>query len=145
MSSDELEIAEKNKFIERFIEACGSDEPAEIKRLLNVSYPAARNYLDGRIPRGRILLKIAANTDYSLHWLLTGIGEKVVPREPSIRDTPIPPAVTLESVREICVQVVSAELDRRLSAEPKIFVLPTDQVKSEKAMEISDAFSDKQT
>ncbi len=60
----------------RFIEVCGTSEPARIQRLLDISYQAAKNYLEGRLPDPRVLLTIAERTPYSLHWLLTGEGEK---------------------------------------------------------------------
>ena len=60
----------------RFAEACGTSEPARIQRLLNISYQAAKNYLNGRLPDPRVLIVIAERTPYSLHWLLTGSGEK---------------------------------------------------------------------
>ena len=76
MSSKELTIIEKKEFVKRFAEVCGTSEPAGIARLLEISYQAARNYLDGRIPEAPILLVIAEKTPYSLHWLLTGRGER---------------------------------------------------------------------
>jgi hypothetical protein len=60
----------------RLAEACGTGEPARIQRMLNISYQAAKNYLNGRLPDPRVLLTIAERTPYSLHWLLTGKGEK---------------------------------------------------------------------
>lgn len=60
----------------RFTEVCGTSEPARIQRLLDISYQAAKNYLDGRLPDSRVLITIAERTPYSLHWLLTGGGEK---------------------------------------------------------------------
>ena len=67
---------QNGQFGARFAEACGSSEPARIQRLLNISYQAAKNYLNGRLPDPRVLLTIAERTPYSLHWLLTGTGEK---------------------------------------------------------------------
>ena len=70
-----LEI-EKNRFVERFVEICGTSEPARVQRLLNISYQAAKNYLLGRLPDATVLKAIAEKTPYSIHWLLTGNGEK---------------------------------------------------------------------
>lgn len=66
----------QDDFGSRFAEACGTSEAARIQRLLNISYQAAKNYLNGRLPDPRVLLTIAERTPYSLHWLLTGQGEK---------------------------------------------------------------------
>ena len=73
MSSRNVQIG---NFGSRLSEACGTSEPARIQRLLNISYQAAKNYLNGRLPDTRVLLVIAERTPYSLHWLLTGEGEK---------------------------------------------------------------------
>ena len=68
----------KNDFIERFIEVCDSSQPTEISKLLDISYQAAKNYLEGRYPDANVLIKIAERTPYSLNWLLTGKGKKFV-------------------------------------------------------------------
>jgi hypothetical protein len=44
--------------------------------LLDISYQAARNYLGGRLPDAYVLVSVAEKTRYSIHWLLTGRGEK---------------------------------------------------------------------
>lgn len=70
--------ADKN-FVKRFIEVCGTNCPKVISEKINISYQAAKNYLQGkRIPEPYILLVIADQTPYSLHWLLTGKGDKFV-------------------------------------------------------------------
>ena len=77
MSSRKLKIFEKEEFVERFAEVCGTSEPAEISRSLDISYQAARNYLEGRLPDASVLLAIAEKTPFSIHWLLTGRGDKL--------------------------------------------------------------------
>ena len=74
---------ENEKFVERFIEVCGSDQPAVISKKLEISYQAARNYLGGRLPDANILIKIAKNTPFSLNWLLTGEGERYIEKKPA--------------------------------------------------------------
>jgi len=76
VSSEKREFSQTRRFGARFAEACGTSEPARIQRLLNISYQAAKNYLNGRLPDSRVLLTIAERTPYSIHWLLTGDGEK---------------------------------------------------------------------
>jgi hypothetical protein len=67
----------KNKnFVKRFIETCGTFRPKEIAELLNISNTAAKNYLQGRLPEPKILITISQKTPYSIHWLLTGEGDK---------------------------------------------------------------------
>lgn len=70
----------KNKaFALRLIETAGSDKPADISSLFDISYQAAKNYVNGkRLPDSRVLLRIAEKTEISIHWLLTGEGEKYV-------------------------------------------------------------------
>ncbi|HKQ06640.1 MAG TPA: helix-turn-helix domain-containing protein [Blastocatellia bacterium] len=67
---------ENVEFVTRLIEACGTDEPAEIQRKVGLSYQGAKNYLSGRLPKAEELMKIANSTDVSIHWLLTGEGPK---------------------------------------------------------------------
>lgn len=108
MSSRELTILEKKDFAKRFAEVCGSSEPAEISRFMNISYQAARNYLEGRFPDSNILLLIAEKTPYSLHWLLTGIGEKYVSPVEKVeeREEPMTEKRFREMVKEGCVSAI---------------------------------------
>lgn len=70
-------IVEFNSFVSRLIEACGTAEPAEIARRVNVSYQGAKNYLEGRLPTTEVLIGISTSTGVSIHWLLTGEGPKL--------------------------------------------------------------------
>ena len=74
-------------FAARLAVACKTSEPAEIARLLEVTYQTAKNYLDGRLPAAEVLITIAVKTEVSLNWLLTGEGaafneETAVQRKP---------------------------------------------------------------
>jgi hypothetical protein len=66
----------RTEFVERFIEVCGTSEPSKVQKLLDVSYQAAKNYLQGRLPDSYVLKTISERTPYSINWLLTGQGEK---------------------------------------------------------------------
>lgn len=135
LSSDfQNEKQYETQFGTRFAEACGSAEPARIARLLNISYQAAKNYLSGRIPEPKILIRLAEYTPYSLHWLLTGEGEKL-----AFDNT----AETLISVREIkaliregCAEVINEVLVRR--GEPKVVVLDREKIRNERVYELQE-------
>lgn len=151
MSRDKLSIEKKEAIIRRFIEVCGSDEPAHIKQLLNISYQAARNYLkDKRVPKTEILLAVAENTPYSIHWLLTGEGNKYVGDAPPA-DTPILTDQTRESLREISVEVFNEQFEKRRAEfietqredGSKVVVLPPGKLRSERAVESTDALPEK--
>lgn len=120
MSSRELTILEKKDYAKRFIEVCGSNEPAEISRLLKISYQAARNYLDGRLPDANILLSIAEKTPYSIHWLLTGIGEKLVDPTEVVEEI-----MTLEKIREIVKESCVSAIHETLGENPEISSIKT--------------------
>lgn len=126
LSSTKCEMAATHGFIERFIEACGSGEAADIQRLLNISYQAARNYLDGRLPDTRVLLQIAARTRYSIHWILTGNGEKFTSPTP---DTPILTDQLRDLIRIECREAVNNLLGNR--NEPRVVVLEPEKIRSE--------------
>ena len=125
---------EKNKFIERFIEICGTSEPARVQRLLNISYQAAKNYLLGRLPDATVLKAIAEKTPYSIHWLLTGNGEKLVFGE-TPKDTTILTDQIRTLIRQECVEVINEMLGSQVTTQPKVVVLQSDKLRSEKVNE----------
>ena len=136
-------VSENSHFVARFVEACGSDEPAEIQRLLEISYQAAKNYLNGRVPEPSILIEISKKTDHSIHWLLTGEGNKYVGRSLHA-DTNILTGEMEASVRKICMEVINETLGIAQTSQPRIVVLPSDKLLSEKAIEESPAHSENQ-
>jgi hypothetical protein len=132
VSSTRHQIINNIAFVDRLIEACGTSEPAELQRLLNISYQAAKNYLTGRYPSTSVLIIIAERTDCSIHWLLTGNGKKFVQLD-SKEDAPLPADHADAFVRKICVEV----LNERFGSQepPKVVVLPSDRLREEKATE----------
>jgi predicted transcriptional regulator len=122
-------------FIERFVEICGSSQPADIARSFNISYQAAKNYLNGRLPDSNVLLTISKQTPYSIHWLLTGQGKKFV--ETSIQQDTLPLSDQLrEFVRRECRELVNEILSNQdETAQPKTVVLTSGQIMEEKVME----------
>lgn len=133
MSSPAKKILRIAEFVKRFTEACGTDEPARIQRSLNISYQAAKNYVEGvRYPKTEVLLKLAERTGYSIHWLLTGEGKKFV--EPTLEeDTPLPTGHAEAFVRRICVEVINERFGS--NDQPKVVVLPHDRLREEKVSE----------
>lgn len=121
------------EFATRFAEVCGTAEPARIQRLLNISYQAARNYLNGRLPDARVLLTIADRTPFSIHWLLTGKGEKFS-LSSGTEDTPVLARQISELIRQEVERSVDAALKRGLTpAGSRTIVLRADEVLSETA------------
>lgn len=133
---------EKKVFVERFVEICGTAEPAKIQRLLDISYQAAKNYLQGRLPDSYVLRTIARRTPYSINWLLTGEGEKLV-SAPAEADTPISIRQIRDLVRSECVEVINEILGSR-EAQQKVVVLHSRSLKSEKVKD-SSAVPDKKS
>ena len=127
---------EKNLFITRFIEVCGTGEPAKIQRLLDISYQAAKNYLQGRLPDSYVLRTVAERTPYSLNWLLTGKGQKLVSNSVS-EDTPLSASQIRDLIRSECVEIINEVLASRELPQQKIVVLPSASLKSEKVKEPS--------
>ena len=126
---------EKNyQFVVRFIEACGTSEPAKIGRLLNISYQAAKNYLQGRLPKPEVLILISQRTSCSIDWLLTGRGKKFV-EDVWIQDTPILPGQMEAFVRRVCVEVINEMNGSQEAAQPKVVVLQSSELMSEKVMD----------
>jgi hypothetical protein len=130
MSSINNEGQKLSEFGERFAEACGTAEPARIQRLLNVSYQAAKNYLHGRMPDARVLITIAERTPYSIHWLLTGQGDKF--SFPRRDDTPILARQISELIKQEVEVVVNEALTKAQGPSgSRTIVLRADEVKSE--------------
>ncbi len=127
----------------RFIEVCGTSRPAGVQQLLNISYQAAKNYLDGRIPDSRVLVTIAERTPYSIHWLLTGRGNKFVADDMREQGTPVLTRQMEASVRQICVEVINEFSGRENVALPKVVVLQSGELLSEKLMDEATVLSDK--
>ena len=131
------------EFINRFIEACGTSEPAKIKRLLNISYQTAKNYLQGRLPQSDVLITIGERTSCSIDWLLTGRGKKFIHEVRSL-DTPVLTGRFKESVREICVEVINEMNGSQRPAQPKIVVLQSRDLMSEKVTDETPTFTGRQ-
>jgi len=117
MSTGKSKFSENNGFVGRFVEVCGTDKPREIQQLLNISYQAAKNYLTGRLPDTATLLRIALVTPYSVHWLLTGRGKKLV-EIPDTEHTPLSPRQFSELVKKVKVEVINEIGERRKTAQP---------------------------
>lgn len=64
------------EFGNRFLEAFNHKSIPEIARKMGKSYQAIKNYIEGRVPTWEILVEISNSTGCSIHWLLTGAGEK---------------------------------------------------------------------
>ncbi len=125
---------ENIQFVDRFIEVCGTSEPAKIQRKLDISYQAAKNYLNGRLPDSYVLRAIAQRTPYSLNWLLTGEGEKFVSR-PRPGNAPLTARQIRDLVRKECVEVVNELLRGQTVSGQKVVVLQSGELKSEKVRE----------
>lgn len=134
MSSKNLTKVEEAEFIKRLIEVCGSSQPAEIARLLNVSYQAAKNYLLGRLPDTNVLLTISERTPYSLHWLLTGRGAKLA-EDIEKKGKEVFSDEMRAFVRRECLAVLNEISSGQTSiVPPKIVVLSPEKIKEEKVM-----------
>jgi transcriptional regulator with XRE-family HTH domain len=139
MSSRKITKNASSEFIGRFVEVCGSSQPSDIAQLLNISYQAAKNYLQGRLPDSTVLLSIAEKTPYSIHWLLTGNGEKFVNFDVE-KDTLILSDRLQTLIKEECRKNVSEILKRtENAAQGKVIVLKQDDIKEEKVFEESNA------
>ena len=142
MSSKKQSNLENFSFVERFTEVCGSSRPNDIAQLLNISYQAAQNYLQGRLPDSKILKIISEKTDYSVNWLLTGDGEKFV--KSSLKQDTVSLSDQMRTlVREICLEVIGEVLSNQDNpAQQKTFVLTSDNIKEEKLLDESPVFSE---
>lgn len=135
MVSSANSIMDKNSaFTARFIEACGSAEPSKVRLLLNISYQAAKNYLNGRLPQTEVLITIAERTSCSIDWLLTGRGKKFLDGS-SPQDTPISTGQFDELVRRVKVEVINEMSGSQNAGGPRIVRLQPSELMSEKVLD----------
>ena len=129
-------LSKTAEFVERFVDACGTSEPAEIQRLLNLPYQTVKNYLGGRLPKPDKLVLISERTSCSIDWLLTGRGNKYLDMS-VLRDTPLPSGQMKAFVRSICVEVFNEFIDGPAMAGDKIVTIAQREIFSEKVDENS--------
>ncbi|HEY0658020.1 MAG TPA: helix-turn-helix domain-containing protein [Pyrinomonadaceae bacterium] len=146
MSSKKITIIKNLDFVKRFEEVCGTSQPADVARFLNISYQTAKNYLQGRLPDSNVLRLISKRTPYSIHWLLTGHGEKFAEINKQEKDTDILSDALRAFIRRECAQVVGELLNNQKQpdaaiSQPRIVLLTPDKIKEEKVSEESDVFS----
>ena len=145
MSSRKTSNVEKKLFVERFIEICGSSQTNDIARLLNISYQAAKNYLNGRLPDSSVLKTIAEKTPFSINWLLTGEGEKLTAEH--LKKDALQVTDQMQTfVREICLEVVSEVFSNQaVVTQQKTVVLTSENIKEETLLDQSAILSEKET
>ena len=137
MSRRKSTYYENNDFVGRLVEVCGTSKPAEISRILNVSYQAAKNYLRGRLPDSNVLLIISERTPYSIHWLVTGEGGKFVKTDQE-KDREIFTDEMRAFVRSECLDVINEVFVKpKEQVNRKVVVLSSDKIKEEKVMKDS--------
>lgn len=148
MSSENYKKKGNIDFVERLVEVCGSSQPSEVARILKVSYQAAKNYLNGRFPDSNVLLNIAEKTPYSIHWLLTGQGDKFVESGIPTENTLLVSDALRTFVRRECLQTVGELLNSQTqnaesNSSARIVVLTPDKIKDEKVVENQDVLVSK--
>lgn len=123
-------------FVKRLVEICGTSQPQIVCQILDVSYQAAKNYLSGRIPDSPVLIQISEKTSCSIHWLLTGKGEKFVSFDRN-EDTLRLSAEMREFIRQECLELIKEVLrsDFQEIAAEKIVFLNSGNIKEEKINE----------
>lgn len=132
------------RFAERFIEVCGTSEPAKVQRLLNIPYQSAKNYLQGRVPNTDVLIEISNQTSYSIDWMLTGRGKKII-EDSALADIPILTRQFEAIVRKICLEVIREVIGETPEHQPKVVKLHSSELMSEKVLDKSNAPTGRET
>ncbi|HMS40396.1 MAG TPA: hypothetical protein PKE69_09230 [Pyrinomonadaceae bacterium] len=134
-------------FVKRLVEICGTSQPQVACQKLDISYQAAKNYLSGRLPNIPALIQISEHrtstagkssekTSCSIHWLLTGKGDKFVSFDRN-EDTLRLSAEMREFIRQECLELVKEVIrgDYQENATEKVVVLNSGNIKEEKINE----------
>lgn len=139
----------KQEFVGRLVEICETSQPSVLADKLQISYQAARNYLKGRLPETNVLLLIARQTQCSIHWLLTGEGEKFAGKSSNLNTLQVSDQMKT-FVRQQCLEVFNELFALRENSaqtensKQKVVKIASEKIKLEKAVENSAAFSEKQ-
>lgn len=107
------------KFIDRLVEIGETNQPAELAQRMDISYQAARNYLNGRLPETNVLMSISEKTKCSIHWLLTGKGEKIISARENLNTLILPDQIKT-FIRQECLKIFD-----------ELFTLPSESVQPE--------------
>lgn len=134
MSRRKSTYYEDNDFVVRLVEVCGTSKPAEISRMLDVSYQAAKNYLRGRLPDSNVLLTISERTSYSIHWLITGEGKKFVKTDQKEHREVFTDEMRAFIRREFMDLINEVLVMPTEQVNQKVVVLSSDKIKEEKVI-----------
>lgn len=137
---------QRDEFRRRFIAVCGTSNARVISEYLGISYQAAKNYLNGRLPESKVLIRIAEKTPCSLHWLLTGEGEKYVDfkskSEAELLATVLSDLADTKTLRKIFevlseeqIRLASGRVEESSASSPRIFKIRKDTIHEEKKSE----------
>jgi transcriptional regulator with XRE-family HTH domain len=99
------------EFSERMAQAFDYARMSDIARRLGVPHATVRNYFHGRMPAPEVLIKIADQTNVSLNWLLTGVGDMFLG---------VPKHLDLGAILEMKIAEI---VDRKLSGETRTAVM----------------------
>ena len=95
-----MESEKLSTFGERLIAAFGEVPKSKIAEVLGVKPSAVTNYLQDRIPDADKLKAISDFTNCSIHWLITGEGEKYLNPEKQVTLDESFRAIMREMIRE---------------------------------------------
>ncbi len=123
-------------FVKRLVEICGTSHPQIACQKLDISYRSAKNYFHGRIPDIPVLIQISEKTSCSIHWLLTGKGDKFVSFE--LNEGTLRLSAEMSAfIRQECLELVKEILrgDYQAETAEKIVILNSGDIKEEKINE----------
>lgn len=128
MKSDKL-----STFGQRLLEAFGDDVPkGKIAEVLGVKASAVSNYLQDRIPDADKLQAVSDFTNCSIHWLITGEGEKFLNSEKKVNLD--------DTFREIVRDMIREEIE---SVEKNRAEIRGENIKNEKEKALKPMLSQK--
>lgn len=85
-------------FGERLLEAFGDVSENVIADVMEIDVSELPKYLETEIPDAETLKQISDFTNFSIHWLITGEGEKLV--EPDSENFAVIPAENVKTEKE---------------------------------------------
>lgn len=132
-----VENRKMSAFGERLKEAFETNKIGEIARKMDVSYQAAKNYIEGRIPDADKLKEISDSTNCSIHWLITGKGNK------ELTDTKVVGLINEDNLKQVIREVVQEEISNGIQLQHKIQAIVMAMKTNIKEQDIFDNGNDK--
>lgn len=104
-------------------EAFATDKVARIAERVGLSYQSVKKWKAGDLPSIETLIKIASLTNSSIHWLLTGEGEKTLNVRQQLKDFGNKPPTLRQQINSLAPRPIAEALSEETDCEDALLDL----------------------